>query len=311
MAVRVDQIITTMAAANDFVVTRKQLQDAGVSRSAITRRIGRSLVPFASGVFTLGGPAAGRQLIRASLEAVEKSVIADETAAHRHGLPIRDIGVLSIAAPKGHVATLPDEVRLRATRHLPPCDLTTVDGFPVTTVERTICDLAATVPPKKTQHLIEWAITQRLMSSRSFVACARSFCRRGRKGSAVVRLLSHELLDEQPVPASVLEREGRRVFSADGTEGFDMHFVPPWSDGVTGVVDFAWPDERVIVELDGRRWHMTTKAMQADRRRDRQAASHQWVVLRFGWQEVMERPSQVFNEVRWMLNRRRRTDPPT
>lgn len=305
MAVRVDQIITAIASQNDFVVTRQQLLGAGISRSAITRRVGLSLLPFSKGVFTLGHPTSSHQLMRAALASVERSVVADQAAARLHGLPIRDRDVISIVAPKGHVATLPVEVRLRSTRHLPPCDTTTIEGLPSTTVERTICDLASIVPPQKTQHLIEWAIAERVMTSRSFVACALSFCRRGRKGSAVVRLLSHELLDEQPIPASVLEREGCRVFSAAGTDGFELHFVPPWSDGVTGVVDLAWVAERVIVELDGRRWHMTTKAMESDRRRDRQAASHHWLVMRFGWQEVMERPAQVLNEVRWMLNRRR------
>lgn len=304
MAVRVDQIITAIAAGNDFVITRRQLLDAGISASAIARRVGDSLVPFSKGVFTLGPASSGRQLLRASLAAVEQSVIADEAAAHCHGFPIRDREVVAVVAPKGHVATLPPGVRLRSTRHLPESDVVIIDGLPVTTVERTICDLASIVPPRKTQHLIEWAITERMMSPRSFMACARSFCRRGRAGSTVVRLLSHELLDEQPVPASVLEKEGKRLFSAEETHRFDMHFVPPWSDGVLGIVDFAWPAERVIVELDGRRWHMTTKAMESDRRRDRQAASHEWVVMRFGWQEVMERPAQVFNEVRWMLNRR-------
>ena len=113
------------------------------------------------------------------------------------------------------------------------------------------------------------------------------------------------MLDETPIPASMLEKEGQRLFAAPGTELFDMHHVPPWSDGVVGIVDFAWEHERVIVELDGRRWHATSKAMQSDRRRDRQAASHHWLVLRFGWQEVTERPTQVAQEVRWMLQRRR------
>ncbi len=305
MAVRVDQLITALAAEHDFVLTRRQLLDAGVSASAITRRVGHSLMPFANGVFTLGKPTSGRRMLRASLAAVAESAMADESAALCHGLPIRDSRTLAIVAPKGHVATLPSEVRLRATRHLPDEDVTTTETLRVTTVERTICDLARILPPHKTQHLIEWAITERLMTARSFVACARSFCRRGRAGSAVVRLLSHELLDETPIPASMLEKEGQRLFAAPGTELFDMHHVPPWSDGVVGIVDFAWEHERVIVELDGRRWHATSKAMQSDRRRDRQAASHHWLVLRFGWQEVTERPTQVAQEVRWMLQRRR------
>lgn len=122
----------------------------------------------------------------------------------------------------------------------------------------------------------------------------------------MIRMLSHELLDEEPIPASELERRGHQLFRRGGLGEFSMHFVPPWSDGVRGVVDFAWENERVIVELDGRRWHAVTKAQEEDRRRDRVAAAKGWVVLRFGWQELVERPHQVLSELRFMLDQRRR-----
>ncbi len=304
MALAVDQRILEEAAATDLVVSRQQLIDAGVSPASIARRVDRTLTPVASGVYIIGQPS-GRKLLRAALLAVNGSVVADHAAAHLLDLPVRrrTDRQPAVVALKGAAGHPPIGVQVRHTRHLPSCDTTMADGLPSTTVERTICDFGRLVHVAKVQHLVEWAITERKMSSQSFSACARSFCRRGREGSAVIRLLRHELLDDGLVPASVLEREAKGLFDRAGLSGYEMHFVPPWSDGVTGTVDFAWVNEHVIVELDGRRWHSVTKAQQTDRQRDRTANARGWTVLRFGWQEVMERPSQVGGEIRSFLRR--------
>lgn len=303
MSVGIDQRILSIAAANDYVVTREALLSAGVGRSSVHRRVGSTLTPVAYGVYVVGH-VNGDRLLRASLMAVEGSAAADECAGRLLGLPLRDREVVAIVAPRGRGARLPEPIRLRSTRHLPSPDIVEIDRMRVTTTERTICDLARVVPPVKTQHLIEWAVTERLMTAQSFLACARAFCRRGRTGSAVVRALSHELLDGAPLPASVLERKGKELFSTADLADFELHFVPPWSDGITGIVDVAWPRAKLIVELDGRRWHSVTAAQNEDRRRDRVATSHGWVVARFGWQEVVERPDHVVAEVRHLLRTR-------
>lgn len=306
MSVDIDQRILSVAVMNDYVVTREALLSVHVGRSSINRRVGSTLTPVAYGVYVVGEVNDAR-LLRASLLAVEGSAAADECAGRLLGLPLRERDVTAIVAPRGRRASLPEAVRLRSTRHLPAPDIVEIDGMRVTTTERTICDLARLVPPVKTQHLIEWAVTERRMTAQGFLACARAFCRRGRTGSAVVRALSHELLDGAPLPASMLERKGSELFSTPELADFELHFVPPWSDGVSGIVDVAWPEAKLIVELDGRRWHSVTAAQNEDRRRDRVAVAHGWTVTRFGWQEVVERPSQVVAEVRHLLRTRRNT----
>lgn len=307
MALAVDQRILERAATTDFVVSRRQLMDAGVSAASIARRVGRTLTPVASGVYIIGQPS-DPKLLRAALLVVDGSVVADEVAARLLGLPVsrRADQMPTIVAPKGASGRPPVGIHVRHTRHLPVCDTTVAEGFASTTVERTICDFGRMFPVVRVQHLIEWAITERKMSRQSFSACVRSFCRRGREGSSVLRVLRHELLDDGLVPASTLERKARDLLDREGLSGYEMHFVPPWSDGVTGTVDLAWTSANVIVELDGRRWHSVTQAQLTDRQRDRTANAHGWTVLRFGWQEVVERPSQVGAEIRSFLRRHSR-----
>jgi very-short-patch-repair endonuclease len=45
--------------------------------------------------------------------------------------------------------------------------------------------------------------------------------------------------------------------------------------------------------------------MAADRQRDREAAAHGWVLLRFTWDEVTERPYEIIETVRLLLQDRR------
>lgn len=304
MSRSIDRRILNIAAATDHVVTRSQLLEAGISSASISRRVGETLDPMASGVYAVGRTG-HRQLLRASTMSVAGSALADLTAAEELSLPAPRSSSVTVVARRGEARAVPDGVVLRLSRHLPDEDIEIVDGIRSTSVERTVCDLGRILHAHRLQRLIEQLITDRRMSSRSFVACASAFCRRGRTGSAVVRLLRSELVEDQPVPASELERRGMRLLADAGITGAVLHFVPPWSDGTTGVVDLGWEPQRVIVELDGRRWHATTASQQNDRRRDRVANAHGWLVLRFGWQEVVERPEQVGREIRWLLKSRK------
>jgi very-short-patch-repair endonuclease len=53
-------------------------------------------------------------------------------------------------------------------------------------------------------------------------------------------------------------------------------------------VDCVWPDQRLIVELDGREAHETTYAFEQDRVRDRVLAAAGWHVIRITWRQLHE-----------------------
>jgi very-short-patch-repair endonuclease len=58
-------------------------------------------------------------------------------------------------------------------------------------------------------------------------------------------------------------------------------------------VDFAWPDYRLIVELDGFAYHADRASYRNDRERGNQLERLRWRVLRFTWEDVMFRPDEV------------------
>ncbi|MEZ5408237.1 MAG: DUF559 domain-containing protein [Acidimicrobiales bacterium] len=302
----IDALVVSLASRQGMVVTFRQLTEAGVARHDVRSRYGGLLTPVSAGVYVVGEltPAA---CLHAALAALPSAAVSHRTAGLRHRLPVLAPAhhqELLVAMNHRSRRQLPG-VRVRTTRWLPGEDVTVVEGVRVTTLARTICDLGAVVARSRLRHAVELAITEDRVSVGELQACAGAWCRRGRSGSQVIRALDHELLDAEPLPGSELERRGLQLLRGAGIGGWRAQYRPPWYDGVRGVVDLAWPVERVVVELDGRRWHATAQVQGDDRRRDRLATSHGWVTLRFGWAEVVHRPAAFVGEVQEVLGARR------
>ena len=66
-------------------------------------------------------------------------------------------------------------------------------------------------------------------------------------------------------------------------------------------VDFCWPDQRLVLEADGRRWHDPDDARHADRRRSNACARLGWRVLRVTWAEAVHDGEAVVALVRASL----------
>ena len=58
-------------------------------------------------------------------------------------------------------------------------------------------------------------------------------------------------------------------------------------------VDFVWRDQRLIVEVDGYRFHRAPSRFEADRERDVELSAKGWRVVRFTWRQVTERAAWV------------------
>jgi very-short-patch-repair endonuclease len=67
--------------------------------------------------------------------------------------------------------------------------------------------------------------------------------------------------------------------------------------GWIGTVDFAWRDQRLVVETDGREFHDSLTDRENDERRDRELEAVGWTVLRFNWNDVTKRPTSVVRTV--------------
>ncbi|HWB69789.1 MAG TPA: DUF559 domain-containing protein [Solirubrobacterales bacterium] len=174
-------------------------------------------------------------------------------------------------------------------------DRTEVDGIPVTTVARTLLDLAELLDADRLERAWEEADRLRLLEfGQVEEVCARGHGRHGLK--SVLPLLRKG--GAGPQTRSPLEDRFARFCEGAGLPR------PAFNVLVLGhEVDVLWPDEKLIVEVDGFEFHAHRAAFERDRRRDtaRQAAGYR--VLRVTHRRLEEEPESLAREIRALLDR--------
>jgi very-short-patch-repair endonuclease len=65
--------------------------------------------------------------------------------------------------------------------------------------------------------------------------------------------------------------------------------------------DAVWRAQRVVAELDGRAVHLTPRAFEADRARDRRLAVHHWRPIRITWRHIHHEPAELESDLRVLL----------
>jgi very-short-patch-repair endonuclease len=78
--------------------------------------------------------------------------------------------------------------------------------------------------------------------------------------------------------------------------------------GLIGVVDAVFTAERLVVELEGLRFHTTPEQRGNDAARFNRLGMAGWLPLRYTWLDVVRQPGAVAGELRQALARRRRVD---
>ena len=88
------------------------------------------------------------------------------------------------------------------------------------------------------------------------------------------------------------------VLNRAGLAGWAANY-PVWHDGeLVAVVDVAFPQLRVAIEIDGMAYHVDVDRFQGDRHRQNALIALGWTVLRFTWADVVQRPGYVASAVR-------------
>ncbi len=300
----IERTIMALAAQHGGALTRQMLLDRGISRSSIQRRVNSGLL-----VPVIGGACAVQEL-RSDLTALHAAVLAypsaaaaRHTAAHLHGLPVR-LDPLRLVVPHGSSHRI-DGLIVHETRNLPNDDVTMMNNLRMTTVARSLCDMSSSESDRWLRHLCEVALTQRLTCPVDLKACASERFRRRAPGMARMMPMLGDVLDDEPIPESVVELLLFRTLESLGVQNITRQWMPPWYDGRRGIVDGRDELSPTILELDGRGFRQITQAHDNDRTRDRIAAKHGFLVVRIGALELKRAPNRVGGEVKEILESRR------
>jgi hypothetical protein len=294
-----DRVATTLAARQRGAFARWQLVDAGIDDAAIHRRLATGhWLTVRPGVYELAGlpPDAEQPLWVAWLAVGPDAVVSFEAAAERHGLAPVPPGRLVFTTRHGDHHRLAG-VTVHQLRDLLPHHVGEVRGLPTTTVARTIVDLGAVLGVERLRRLVEAAVLERRTTDEAIAVTLGDVARHGKRGMRRVAAVLAGRAPGDPVPDSELERMLLGALRRGGCpEPVPQHPHPGRSTG-RGRVDFAYPEARVVLEADGRRWHQRLADMKRDRARDNEAARAGWVTLRFLWEELTHDPDDVARAV--------------
>ncbi len=175
-------------------------------------------------------------------------------------------------------------------------ETTQVDGIPVTTGARTVVDLCRSLPLAHAVAAADSALRRRRVTLPELVdaaAALRPAAGRPSVRDAVARL--------DPLSGSVLESLCRLVLEDAGLRPFETQLVIRAGRRTIGRVDFAWPEQRLVVEVDGYAFHADRSTYRHDRRRGNALVLAGWRVLRFSWEDVVGSPHLVVDDVRRAL----------
>jgi predicted transcriptional regulator of viral defense system len=185
----VERAIARIAARQDNVITGDQLRTAGLGRGAITHRVrAGTMQRLHIGVYLLGAaPPTPMARARAAVLAFGADAIASHrSAACLYGLlPDRggDVDVTVVARNQAPRAG----IRRHRVAQLPRQDVRTMRGLRITSVARTICDLAATESAHDTEQAFQEALYREIVTDKALRAALDREPRR--RGAPIIRAL--------------------------------------------------------------------------------------------------------------------------
>ena len=282
--------------------TTAQAHETGVNRNWLTRHL-------AAGVIERRRPRV--YALTAAPRTRRQEWMVEVLALGEGALVTADAGLAlwcdELEAPRVPIVLAPESSGHRSTRscrvirsgdlHL--ANPGVIDGIPVAGVARSLLDASIDATADSVVGRINACQRQLPMSFGALVDVLRTHAQRGRPGIATFREALGIMTAE--VPDSEFERLVLRDLGRAAAPPPVLHHVVrvPGEDPIE--LDLAWPDRRIDVELDGRDHLTRMTTARRDRQRDRLLIRHGWVVPRFVWDDYLESPDAMIDEILSLL----------
>jgi REase_MTES_1575 len=219
--------------------------------------------------------------------------LSHSSALSAHGILDHEVTRLNVTVPADRRVRTSRWLRVHRTRN--PVAVRSARGLPTTTIARALVDT--------------WGDAHRSAAARGFGGVARGAVLRATRGRRVtVPDLATELAlrPELPGRAALVELLGlitdgaqseleifavRHVLHVPGLPPFVQQHRILLPDGPV-LLDAAWPEVKLAIELDGAAFHGSREARERDLRRDAALAAQGWLVLRFSYRQLTEHPER-------------------
>jgi len=287
-----DPQIAALAARQHGVVTRQQLTELGLGPTGVRARLRtRRLIALHRGVYAVGHARLRREgrWYAAVLACGPGAVLSHADAAAMWQIRASSSPSIHVTVPSRNGRKRRPGIRIHRPRRLAPEEVTAIDGIPVTTVARTLLDLADVLKGQGLKRAIDEADYLRLLDMTSLTAVVDR-----NPGRRAARLLA---LAKAPAERTRTQLEARALGIVERHE----LPKPKVNHPLLGYeIDLLWPEAKLAVELDGYGAHGTRKAFQADRERDRRLIAAGYRPIRFTNEDLKD-GSAVARELRRLL----------
>lgn len=287
--------LASLAGRQRGYVTRQQLLDLGAGPGTIKYRVAKgALIVVHAGVYAVGHApvSAPDRAYAAVLACGPDAVLSHGTAASLWGIDKRWRTPFEVTVPSTRRRP---GIRIHRTK-LTRGDIRRHDGIRVTSPARTVLDIS----PRLTDRALTRAVNDLRIAGFLRPHDLRDLLNRCPTHHGAPRLQA--LADPQSGPTrSELE---------DAFQDLSTRFgLPPAlvNARVAGYeVDVLFPEEKVIVELDGYGFHRSKESFERDRERDATTLAHGFVTVRITWKRLTDRPENEAARLHQILAARRR-----
>jgi hypothetical protein len=229
----------------------------------------------------VGAPHTWRQrMLAACVSCGALAVASHRAAAELRMLAGVERGAIETSVPRGKRQHRKGIV-IHEVSSLPRVDVTIVDAIPVTTVTRTLIDLGAVVPADQLEEALDDALRRSLTTISRLRWRLAELARSGRSGVGPIRNLLDARESGAATPQSILETRFRRLLRRAGLPPPIPQYEVRAAGRLLAIVDFAYPDIKLAIEVDGYRWHSGRARWEHDLARRNRLTVRGWRIVHF------------------------------
>jgi len=178
-----------VAARQSSFIARRQALACGMSEAAIKRRLASGhWLKAKPGLYQIPGyPITSRGLMAGAVACMD-AVVSHQSAAEIHNFVGIKKGLAVVTVPIRTTNRFPGIIVHQST-DLTSEYITAVEGMPVTTIPRTVIDLAAITAPKQLGRLIDRLVIENRLTIELLASIHAGLSRRGKPGTRRLRLV--------------------------------------------------------------------------------------------------------------------------
>lgn len=154
-----------------------------------------------------------------------------------------------------------------------------------------LIDCLTVLPARAAANLLDSALQKRYLEPDAIAAGITSRLGRGKRNATGLRHLLERVTSGS---RSEAEQRMAKLLRRSGTGPWiPNHPIRDAAGRVTAEIDFAHVGLRIAIEVDGRAFHSDRRSFEHDRWRQNALSVGGWLVLRFTWEQITQRPHEV------------------